>query len=106
MALAQYPVVRSGRLSNHHVMIRFDPPALFAALDSDRAARGATWSDIASETGVSVTTIRRLRHSGRFEVDGVLALARWLDRPVADFTRNTAPYTLKRNSTTSPSAMT
>ncbi|WP_157063488.1 hypothetical protein [Luteipulveratus mongoliensis] len=68
-------------------MIRFDPPALFAALDSERERRGLTWAHVATETGVAVATIRRTRDGGRFELDGVLAMTNWLGRPIEDFTR-------------------
>lgn len=68
-------------------MRRFDPPALYAALDDERERRGLTWSDVAAETGVVRATIDRLRQHGRFEVDGVLALAQWLGRGLESFTR-------------------
>lgn len=68
-------------------MIRFDAAALFAALDVARRERGLSWSQLAQETGVSATTIKRAKAGGRMEVDGVLALTHWLERPVEDFTR-------------------
>lgn len=71
-------------------MRRFDPPALYAALDSERSSRGLTWSQVAAEVGVSLGTIRRLREYGRFEADGILTLARWVGRPVEEFTRETS----------------
>jgi len=67
-------------------MVRFDAKALYAALDAQRAARGLTWSQIANDTGVSATTIARTRDGGRMEVDGMLALVRWLGVPVETFT--------------------
>jgi len=70
-------------------MRRFDPKALYAALDAERRSRGATWKEVARETGVSASTISRTRHGGRMEVDGVLALVGWLGVPVETFTRET-----------------
>jgi transcriptional regulator with XRE-family HTH domain len=66
---------------------RFDVKALYAALDAQRAARGMTWTQVAAETGVASTTITRTRAGGRLEVDGMLAMVRWLDVPVETFVR-------------------
>jgi transcriptional regulator with XRE-family HTH domain len=68
-------------------MIRFDAAALYLALEAARQARGVSFAQISQETGVSVATIRRARSGGRMEVDGVLALTRWLGRPIEDFTK-------------------
>lgn len=68
-------------------MIRFDPPALYEALDTERTARGLAWPDVAAQCGVASSTISRLKGHGRFELDGILALTAWLGRPIEDFTR-------------------
>lgn len=68
-------------------MRRFDPPAIFAALDAERRRRGLTWAQVAAQTGVAESILRRTREHGRFEADGVLAMAEWLGRPVEEFTR-------------------
>ncbi len=70
-------------------MLRFDPKALYAALDSERQSRGVSWKQVAADTGVSASTIARTRQGGRMEVDGVLALVGWLGVPVERFTRET-----------------
>jgi transcriptional regulator with XRE-family HTH domain len=69
------------------IVRRLDPPALYAALDSERARRGLTWNQVAAEAGVNIGTIRRLRGNGRFETDGIQSLTQWLGRPVEEFTR-------------------
>ena len=66
---------------------RFDARALYAALDTKRHARGMTWTQVAVETGVSAGTITRTRTGGRLEVDGMLAMVRWLGVPVETFVR-------------------
>ena len=71
-------------------MVRFDPKALFAALDAQRQARGLTWAQVAKETGVSTATLKRTEQGGRLEVDGVIAMVGWLDRTVESFTRPSA----------------
>ena len=68
-------------------MVRFDARALYAALDAQRGARGMTWTQVAAETGVSAATLTRTRSGGRLEVDGMLAMVRWLGVPVETFVR-------------------
>ena len=68
-------------------MVRFDSKALFAALDAHRGARRMTWAQVAAETGISAATITRTREGGRLEVDGMLAMVRWLGVPVETFVR-------------------
>jgi hypothetical protein len=62
-------------------MLRFDSKALYAALDAQRGARRMTWTQVAAETGVRAATITRTRAGGRLEVDGMLAMVRWLGCP-------------------------
>jgi len=64
---------------------RFDAAALYEALDAERSSRQVTWKQVATETGVSVSTIKRTQQGGRMEVDGMLNLVWWLQRPVEDF---------------------
>ena len=68
-------------------MVRFDSKAHYAALDAQRARRRMTWRQVAVETGVSAATITRTRSGGRLEVDGMLAMVRWLGVPVETFVR-------------------
>jgi len=66
-------------------MVRFDSKALYAALNAQRGKRGMTWAQVAAATGVSAATITRTRAGGRLEVDGMLAMVRWLGVPVETF---------------------
>ena len=68
-------------------MPRFDPEALYQALDERRRSRGMTWRQVAGEIGVSEATITRTRTGGRMEVDGMLAMVSWLGAAVERFTR-------------------
>lgn len=72
-------------------MIRFDALALYEALDAQRSARGLTWTQVAKETGVASSTLTGTKRGGRLEVDGTLAMVRWLGRTVESFTHET-PY--------------
>ncbi|HEX3557014.1 MAG TPA: helix-turn-helix transcriptional regulator [Thermoanaerobaculia bacterium] len=69
-------------------MVRFDPKALYRALDERRRARGMSWQQLAAEVGVSASTITRMRNGGRMEVDGMLAMVSWLGATVESFTRS------------------
>jgi transcriptional regulator with XRE-family HTH domain len=69
-------------------MRRFDTTALYQALDAERQARGLSWMQLSRAIGVSAATMHRLKHGGRLEVDGALAMASWLSRTVESFTRN------------------
>ena len=69
-------------------ILRFDTPAIFAALDVQRAARGMTWRQVATEIGgVNVAGLTRLANGGRVGFPDVMRIAEWLRRPVAGFTR-------------------
>jgi len=66
---------------------RSDARALYAALDEQRRSRGISWQQVALEVGVSPSTLTRTKRGGRMEVDGMLAMVRWLGRTVESFTR-------------------
>ena len=72
-------------------MLRFDAAALFEAVDRQRNSRGMTWDEVAAEIGVGTATIKRTRTGGRMEVDGMLAMVRWLGVPVETFVRESSP---------------
>jgi catechol 2,3-dioxygenase-like lactoylglutathione lyase family enzyme len=66
---------------------RFDAHALFLALDEQRRLRKMSWRQVGLEVGVSSSTMTRTRRGGRMEVDGMLAMVRWVGRSVESFTR-------------------
>ena len=68
-------------------MKRFDSKALYAELDAERERRNLSWREVASEIGVSVSTIARTQKGSRMEVDGMLAMVAWLNLPVETFVR-------------------
>jgi len=69
-------------------MLRFDAKALYQALNEQRQARGLTWTGVAREIGVSPGTLTRTALGGRMEVDGMLAMCRWLGRTAESFVRD------------------
>jgi hypothetical protein len=67
-------------------VLRFDARALYAALDAERAARGLTWRDVATASGVgSAARLTRLRAGGRVMFPEVMRILAWLDAPAARF---------------------
>lgn len=64
---------------------RLDGRALFTAMDAQRETRGLSWQEVARQTGVAGATLQRTRLNGPMETDGILAMARWLGRPLEDF---------------------
>ena len=69
--------------------IRFDAKALYNAMEEQRRSRGLTWTEVRRELGISPSTLTRTRLGGRMEVDGMLAMVRWLRCTVESFTRPT-----------------
>lgn len=65
---------------------RFNARALYAALDAQRREREMSWQAVSFEVGVSPSTLTRTKLGGRMEVDGMLAMVRWLGRTVESFT--------------------
>jgi transcriptional regulator with XRE-family HTH domain len=63
----------------------FDNEAFFAALDSAREARKLTWKQLASQAGVSASTLTRVGQGKRPDVDSFAALVAWAGLKPADF---------------------
>ncbi len=63
----------------------FDLAAFYAALDSQRAAKGLTWKDVAEQAGVSASTFTRMAQGKRPDVDGLALLLAWSGLDAAQF---------------------
>ena len=57
---------------------RFDVTALHAAMDGQRRSRRLTWKDVATESGVSASTLTRLSQGRQPDVNSLAALTAWL----------------------------
>lgn len=55
----------------------FDNEVFFAALDAERIARSLHWKAVASESGVSASTLTRIGQGKRPDVDSFAALVAW-----------------------------
>lgn len=65
---------------------RFNAAALYEAMDAQRRERGMSWTDVGRELKISPSTLTRTKLGGRMEVDGMLAMVRWVGRTVESFT--------------------
>ena len=81
-AIARLPDVGPAQI------LRFDTRKLHAALDARRIERGLTWTQVANEIGgLTAASLTRFSQEGRTGFPQVIRIARWLERPVAYFTR-------------------
>jgi transcriptional regulator with XRE-family HTH domain len=64
---------------------KIDVQGLYAALDSERTARGWSWRQLAKEIEVSPSLLSRLGNELRPDADGFATLVRWLNMPAEDF---------------------
>ncbi|MGI8709391.1 MAG: helix-turn-helix domain-containing protein [Acidimicrobiales bacterium] len=63
----------------------FDAEAFYKALDLQRGTIGMTWKDVASEAGVSASTLTRMKQGKRPDVDSMAALASWAGLDLDDY---------------------
>ncbi|HKA01431.1 MAG TPA: hypothetical protein VKE70_33190 [Candidatus Solibacter sp.] len=68
-------------------LLRWDVPAIHAALDAERHARGLTWQSVAAQIGgVTPAMLTNLAKTSRIGFPGVMHIVRWLAVPAATFT--------------------
>jgi hypothetical protein len=67
--------------------LRFDLPALHAALNAERRARGLTWAALGVELGCTPARLTNLRTAKQADMDLTLRVTQWLGRPAAAFVR-------------------
>jgi transcriptional regulator with XRE-family HTH domain len=68
----------------------FDTEGFYNALDAERLGRKLNWKQVASESGVSASTLTRMAQGKRPDVDGLAALAAWSGLDADDFVRSGA----------------
>jgi len=78
---ARLPVVQRDQV------LRFDSEKLYGALEALRAQRNMTWTQVACEVRLGVSSLIRLSKGGRTGFPDVMRIVRWLGRPAAEFTR-------------------
>ena len=67
---------------------RFDVAALHAALDAQRRSGRLTWKDVATESGVSASTLTRLSQGRQPDVNSLASLTAWLGMSADHFMRS------------------
>ena len=63
----------------------FDAEAFYAAIDSQRGAKGLNWKEVSAATGVGASTLTRMSQGKRPDVDGLAALLAWSGLNANDF---------------------
>lgn len=63
----------------------FDSQGFFLALNAARESRDVTWKELASQAGVSASTLTRVGQGKRPDVDSFAALVAWAGLKPGDF---------------------
>ncbi len=66
----------------------FDSDGFYEALDAVRQAKRLNWKQVASESGVSASTLTRMAQGKRPDVDGLAALSAWSGLVADDYVRS------------------
>ena len=70
---------------------RFDAEAFYSALDAERRSRQQTWKKVAEDAQVSASTLTRMAHGRRPDVDSMAALVAWSGLSADTFVRDEQP---------------
>lgn len=68
---------------------RFDSEAFYATLNAVRLSRQMTWKEVAEEAGVAASTLSRIGHGAKPDVNGLAALLAWSNLKAETFIRGT-----------------
>jgi transcriptional regulator with XRE-family HTH domain len=66
----------------------FDINKFYLDLNTERISRGLTWKKIAEQSGVSASTLTRMRQGKRLDVDSLSALLNWSGFSIDDFVKD------------------
>ena len=66
----------------------FDSGGFYEAIDATRQAKNLNWKQVATQSGVSASTLTRMAQGKRPDVDGLAALASWSGIKTDDFVRS------------------
>jgi transcriptional regulator with XRE-family HTH domain len=72
----------------------FDGDAFYRALEATVTARSKTWKQVATETGVSASTLTRMAQGRKPDAASLAALSAWAGLNPSDFVQ--APYKAAR----------
>jgi len=66
---------------------KFDSDAFYAALNAVRLSRQMTWKEVAEEAGINASTLSRIGHGAKPDVNGLAALLAWSNLKAESFIR-------------------
>lgn len=68
-------------------IVRWNGPKIYAAIDTERAARGLTWKALAAEIGgTTPSALKGLARTPSLGFPQGMRIFRWLAKPAADYT--------------------
>lgn len=73
----------------------FDVSGFRLALDRHRQSRSLSWNDVAAQAGVNASTLSRMRHGARLDVDSLAALVTWAGLDANEYLRQAPGFTLE-----------
>jgi transcriptional regulator with XRE-family HTH domain len=65
--------------------MKFNFEKFYQAVNAKRAARAASWRQVAREVGIGKSTLARMAQNKRPDADGLAALSFWAELNPADF---------------------
>ena len=65
--------------------MKFNFEKFYQAVNAKRAARSASWRQVAREVGIGKSTLARMAQNKRPDADGLAALSFWAELNPADF---------------------
>jgi transcriptional regulator with XRE-family HTH domain len=65
--------------------MKFNFEKFYQAVNAKRAARSASWRQVAREVGIGKSTLARMAQNKRPDADGLAALSYWAGLNPADF---------------------
>lgn len=86
---------RSGDRRYDCPMATFDLTAFRTALDAHRAAAGLTWRDVATQAGVSPSTLTRIGQGRSLDMASFAALVGWLGLGADTFIRRSTSESVR-----------
>ena len=69
--------------------LRWDLPAVHAAMNDERRARGWTWAQLAQDLGCTPARLTNLRTARQADLALTMSITQWLGRPAAAFVQPT-----------------
>jgi transcriptional regulator with XRE-family HTH domain len=85
--VGQKSLFRAAVIAGYSPRMKFEFEKFYQAVNEKRAARAASWRQVAREIGIGKSTLARMAQNKRPDADGLAALSFWAELNPADFVR-------------------